>query len=82
MSFYDEYRAKTLGYLDNDLQGEELDEFRAHLETCAGCRASLEAELALSLLLRRSGPLYAAPERLRSRISAILRGASNDNLPE
>ena len=82
MSFYDEYRGKTLRYLENDLQGEELDEFRAHLETCAGCWASLEAELALSLLLRRSGPLYVAPDRLRSRVSAILRGASNHKLPE
>jgi hypothetical protein len=71
MSFYDKYRAKTLRYLDNDLRGEELDAFRTHLETCAGCRASLEAELALSLLLRRSRPLYRAPDRLRTRVSAI-----------
>jgi anti-sigma factor RsiW len=82
MSFSDEYRAKTVRYLDNDLKGEELDAVRAHLEACAGCRASLEAELALSLLLRRSRPLYLAPHPLRSRVSAILRGASNHNLPE
>jgi hypothetical protein len=82
MSFYDEYRAKTLRYLDNDLQGEELDAFRKHFETCAGCRASLEAELALSLLLRRSRPLYSTPDRLRSRVSALLRGAPEHNLPE
>jgi hypothetical protein len=82
MSFYDEYRAKTLRYLDNNLQGEELDAFRTHLKTCAGCRASLEAELALSLILHRSRPLYSAPDRLRSRVSAILRGAPNHSLPE
>ena len=82
MSFYDEYRAKILRYLNNDLQGQELNAFRTHLETCAGCRASLEADLALSLLLRRSRPLYSAPDRLRSRVSAILRGAANHNVPE
>jgi anti-sigma factor (TIGR02949 family) len=82
MSFYDKYRAKTLLYLDNDLQVDELDAFRAHLETCGGCRASLDAELALSLLLRRSRPLYSAPDRLRSRVSALSRGYSKYNVPE
>ena len=82
MSFYDKYRAKTLRYLDHDLQGEELDAFRDHLETCAGCRASLESELALSLVFRRSRPLYSAPDRLRSRVSALLRSNSKHKVPE
>ena len=82
MSCYDKYRAKIPRYLDNDLQGEELDAFRNHLETCGGCRASLEAEFALSLLLRRSRPLYSAPDRLRSRVSALSRGYSKYNVPE
>jgi hypothetical protein len=69
MSFYDEYR--VLRYLEDDLQGEELDAFRTHLETCAGCRSSLEAELELSLLLRRSRPLYLAPDLLRLWVSAL-----------
>jgi mycothiol system anti-sigma-R factor len=68
----DEYRVKTLRYLDNDLQGQELNDFRTHLEACAGCRASVEAEQALSHLLRRSRPLYAAPAALRSRVSAAI----------
>jgi hypothetical protein len=82
MSFYDKYRAKTLRYLENDLQGEELDAFRNHLETCGGCRVSLEAELKLSLVLRRSRPLYSAPDRLRSRVSALLRGDSKQKVSE
>ncbi|HEY4050984.1 MAG TPA: anti-sigma factor [Acidobacteriaceae bacterium] len=82
MSFYDKYRAKTLRYLDNDLQGEELDAFRTHLETCGGCRASLEAELALSLLLIRSRPLHQAPDPLRSRVYALLFGTPDHNLPD
>jgi anti-sigma factor (TIGR02949 family) len=82
MSFYDKYRAKTLRYMDNDLQEEELDSFRTHLETCAGCRASLEAELALSHILRRSRPLYSAPDPLRSRVYALLLGTPDHNLPD
>jgi hypothetical protein len=81
MSSYDKYRAKTLRYLDNDLHGDEVVAFRNHLETCGGCRASLEAELALSLVLRRSRPLYPAPDRLRSRVSALLRD-SKHKVPE
>jgi anti-sigma factor RsiW len=68
----DEYGVKTLRYLDNELQGQELDDFRTHLEACADCRASLEEERALSHLLRRSRPLYSAPAALRSRVSAVV----------
>jgi hypothetical protein len=68
----DEYRPKTLRDLDGDLQGHELDDFCTHVESCADCRASLEAELALSHLLHRSRPLYPAPAALRSRVSAAV----------
>ena len=46
----DEYRVKILRYLDDDLPVQELDDFRNHLKACADCRASLEAERALTLL--------------------------------
>jgi anti-sigma factor RsiW len=68
----DEYRAKTLHYLDDDLQGQELIDFRNHLKVCAECRASLEEEQALSYLLLRSRPLYLAPAELRSRVFAAV----------
>lgn len=68
----DEYRVKILRYLDDDLQGQELDDFRNHLETCAECQASLEEEQALSALLHRSRPLYSAPAALRSRVAAAV----------
>jgi anti-sigma factor RsiW len=68
----DEYHVKTLRYLDDDLQGHELIDFRNHLKACAECRASLEAEQALSNLLHRSRPLYRAPAALRSRVSAAV----------
>ena len=68
----DEYRVKTLRYLDDDLQGDELIDFRNHLKACAECRANLEAEQALSYVLYRSRPLYLAPAALRSRVSAAV----------
>src|SRR5215469_2932944 len=66
----DEYVVKTLRYLDDDLKGLELEQFRAHIQSCAGCRAHLEAEKALSATLHRSRPLYSAPVALRDRVSA------------
>lgn len=36
----DEYHVKTPRYLDNDLQGQELNDFLIHLEACAGGHAS------------------------------------------
>jgi anti-sigma factor RsiW len=68
----DEYRVKILRYMDNDLQGQELNDFLTHLEACADCRSRLEAEWALSHLLHRSRPLYSAPAPLRSRVSAAV----------
>jgi mycothiol system anti-sigma-R factor len=72
MNSCDEYSVKILRYLDDDLQGKELDDLRAHLEACADCLATLQAERALSSLLCRTRPLYSAPDPLRSRVSAIV----------
>jgi hypothetical protein len=80
MNACDEYNVKTLRYLDDDLQGPELIDFRNHLKACAECRASLEAEQALSYLLHRSRPLYLAPAALRSRVSAAVMQHSESEL--
>jgi mycothiol system anti-sigma-R factor len=77
MSPCDDYSVKILRYLDNDLRGQELHDFRNHLETCADCRANVEAEHALSHLLHRTRPLYSAPAALRSRVSADLQHAES-----
>ena len=71
MSPCDEFNVKILRYLESDLEGRELAEFRAHLAACEDCRASVEAERALSERLHRSRPLYAAPVSLRARVSAL-----------
>jgi mycothiol system anti-sigma-R factor len=61
-----------LRFLDNQLNGRELEAFRAHLKTCKECTLQLGAEQALSRLLHDSVPLYTAPLALRARVSAVL----------
>ena len=62
-----------LRYLDNELSGAELETFRAHLQSCPTCKVRLEEQRAFSSVLRRSRPLYRAPEQLRSQVSEILK---------
>jgi anti-sigma factor RsiW len=76
MSACDEYGIQILRYLDNRLQGQDLADFREHLDYCRSCRASVEKERSLSQLLHRSRPLYSAPLALRARVaSAVERDA-------
>ena len=65
-------------YLDKELSGRELEEFRAHLEECDACRTEIEAEEELSGLLHRSRPLYSAPDALRKRVMQDCESASLD----
>jgi anti-sigma factor RsiW len=69
-----------LHYLDNELSGQELDEFRTHLKGCADCQALLEEEQELSHILHRSRPLYPAPAALRACVSADLVRHAGQNL--
>jgi mycothiol system anti-sigma-R factor len=64
----DDYSASIQLYLDKELSGQDLEDFRVHLEECEPCRTELAAEEELSSLLRRSRPLYSAPESLRERV--------------
>jgi anti-sigma factor RsiW len=64
---------KVLRYLDGELSRQELESFRAHLQVCLNCRMRLEQERELSGVLRRSRPLYRAPEELRRHVFEILR---------
>jgi hypothetical protein len=70
MNRCDEYATKTLLYLDNVLDGQELEDFLSHLKSCDSCREHLEAEKKLSTTLQRSRPLYLAPAALRARVAA------------
>jgi anti-sigma factor RsiW len=70
MSAHDEHGVNILLYLDDELRGQDLEDFLAHLDNCADCRRLLEEEQALSNLLHRTRPLYTAPESLRARIAS------------
>jgi anti-sigma factor (TIGR02949 family) len=61
-------------YLDKELTGRDLEEFRAHLEGCEACKAELEAGRELSGLLYRTRPLYSAPNALRDRVVQLTAG--------
>jgi anti-sigma factor RsiW len=63
-----DYGATIDLYLDKELIGPDLEEFRAHLEACEACRTGLEVREELFRLLRRSRPLYSAPDALRTRV--------------
>jgi hypothetical protein len=60
-----------LRYLANDLHGRELTEFVSHLRTCEACGQRLAEERALSALMKRSRPLYAASPALRTRVARL-----------
>jgi len=66
-----DYGATIELYLDKELSGPELEEFRAHLEECEVCRADFETGEQLSRILHRSRPLYRAPTALRDRVLQI-----------
>jgi hypothetical protein len=78
----DRYSIAIMRYLDNELSERELaDYFHDHLLECANCRSSLTGEQALSALLKRSRPLYTAPEALSARVSALVSGSSSAGRP-
>jgi anti-sigma factor (TIGR02949 family) len=64
----DDLNSDLLRYLDDELNGQELEYFRAHLQGCAHCKARLNGERELSSVLRRSRPLYSMPPEARARI--------------
>jgi hypothetical protein len=77
MNRCDEYATKTLRYLHNDLEGQEVEDFLSHLKSCVSCQENLEAEKKLSATLQRSRPLYLAPAALRARVAAATMQASS-----
>jgi anti-sigma factor RsiW len=66
----EKHSVNILRCLDNELSGQELQDFRNHLASCSSCTTHLEEERELSRLFQRSRPLYSAPAALRARVSA------------
>ena len=61
-----------LQYIGGELCGRELEDFRRHLQVCDNCQTRLAEERELTMVLRRSCPLYEVPSTLRARVSAML----------
>ncbi len=81
MKSCDDYSVNIQLYLDKELSGQDLEEFRAHLKDCVACKQELEAEEALSQLLYQSRPLYSAPDSLRDRVRQATQRAAGSADP-
>jgi hypothetical protein len=82
MNRCDECATKTLRYLDNNLEGQELEDFLSHLKSCASCQQHLVAEKELSATLHRCRPLYSAPAALRDRVTAATIQATSPDVQD
>jgi mycothiol system anti-sigma-R factor len=77
-----DYRENIRRYLDKEVCGHELVQFRTHLAECPACKQELEVEEELSCLLARSRPLYAAPDSLRNRVLDAIGEPLPESLPD
>ena len=80
MSACDDYRSRIPLFLDDELRGNELQDFQSHVTGCSGCTNFLAEEQAMSGLLHRTRPLYHASDVLRARVSRILSSESNSGI--
>lgn len=60
------YRASVPDFIDAELSPGHRNDFLAHVEHCASCRASLAEEQALSARIKAARPQIAAPAYLRA----------------
>src|SRR5579859_7396698 len=59
-------------YIDGELDPGPAVEVAAHLRHCVDCTRTVEAHRALSRAIRSNAPRYAAPQHLRSSITAAI----------
>jgi anti-sigma factor RsiW len=63
---------QILLYVDNELRGDELAAFEAHLRDCAACRETVAQERRFLDELHSAQPLYPTPAELRAHVEKIL----------
>jgi anti-sigma factor RsiW len=71
----EDIRERMAFYLDDELRGDDLAAFEAHVQKCATCRDAVASEQQFIESIRNAKPLYSAPTELRARAEAILRDA-------
>lgn len=64
----EETRAQIAFYLDDEIKGDELAEFEAHLDACADCRRACEDERRFLALVRARA--RSMSRRLRSALAS------------
>jgi len=69
----DGIRHRLEAYVDNELSETERDQVRDHLDDCPECGPGAAAIERLREGIRKSAPIYRAPEALRSRLRFALR---------
>jgi mycothiol system anti-sigma-R factor len=73
-----DYRESIRLYLDKELRGPYVVEFRAHMDKCADCCRAFEAEEEYARALRQWRPLYSAPDTLKERILRTIRASNQE----
>jgi len=77
----DEVRPRLEAYLDGELAEADRAPLRDHLQSCPDCGIETAALERLRDGVRRSAPVYRAPETLRSQIRFALRRDAAANAP-
>jgi len=60
-------------YLDDELEGSEHADFKAHLSGCEPCRSLLESERRFLGVIRQSRPLHESSPELRAHVESLLK---------
>jgi anti-sigma factor RsiW len=71
----EDIRERMAFYLDDELRGDDLAAFEAHVQKCLACHNAVASERRFIESIREVNPLYSAPSELRARAEAILRDA-------
>ena len=75
------FRTQFSFFLDGELEDRERSDLEAHLEACTECSAVHEAERDFRLHIRKLGPLYEAPENLRTRVAELVANEGTTSAP-
>jgi len=65
-----EFRLRVYEYIDAEMDDDDRDRIKAHLEECGPCMSEYERDLVLKALVRRSCASRPAPRTLRLQIMA------------
>ena len=64
-------------YLDDELQEGERLAVEAHIKSCSGCRAALDAERELIFAIRKARPIYNIPASLQANIAKLAQASGS-----